>query len=169
MKKENIRILPFAYKHAHLFAKLRREIDAEADHVLAKKGERKENAIHVIARLLISQRRTFIFLAFDEKKVIGYVSIVFPKFKKLQGNAYLIIAIRKKYRGMGIGSLLMQKAEEYAKDKKVRRMELEVFGSNLNAIELYKKRGYLVEGVKKEAIVTQEGFDDVIIMAKKIQ
>lgn len=168
MKIKNINIVLFSYKHAHIFSKLRRDIDAEANHVLAKRDERKENAFHVIARMLISQRRTVTFLAFDGKSVVGYVSIIFPKFAKLQGNAYLTIGLREKYRGIGIGSLLMEKAESYAKEKKVRRMELEVFGGNTNAIALYKKRNYLVEGVKKEAVIMGNTFDDIIIMAKKL-
>lgn len=162
-------ITQFSYKHAHLFSKLRRDIDREADHVLAKKDERKENAVHIIAKLLISQRRTVTFLAFDKKLAVGYVSIVFPKFLKLKGNAYLTISIREKYRGIGIGSVLMEKAENYARERGVRRMELEVFGKNTQAIKLYKKRNYEIEGVKKEAVESPvDGFDDIIIMAKKL-
>lgn len=161
-------ITPFKYIHAHIFATLRRDIDRESNHLVAKKGERRENAAHVIAKLLISQRRTVTFLAFYEKEAIGYVSLVFPKFTKLQGNAYLTIALREKYRGQGIGSMLMEQAEIYAKTKAVRRIELEVFGKNTNAIALYEKRGYEVEGVKKEAIKDGDGFDDIIIMTKRL-
>lgn len=169
MNIQTVNIIPFTYRHSHLFAKLRREIDAEADYVLAKKGERKENAIHVIGKLLLSQRRTVTFLAFDGKECIGYVSLVFPKFAKLQGNSYLTIGLREKYQGKGIGSLLMEKAEGYAKSRNVRRVELEVFGSNTRAIRLYTKRNYLVEGIKKEAIVIEKHFDDIIIMVKHLQ
>jgi ribosomal protein S18 acetylase RimI-like enzyme len=93
---------------------------------------------------------------------------VFPKFTKLQGNAYLTIALREKCRGQGIGSMLMEQAEIYAKNKKIRRIELEVFGKNTNAIELYKNRNYEIEGVKKEAIKDSNGFDDIIIMTKRL-
>lgn len=163
-----ITIVPFRYRHAHLFSKLRIAIDRESNHLVAKQGERKENALHVIAKLLISQRRTFTFLAFDGKEAIGYVSLVFPKFAKLQRNAYLTIALRENYRGKGIGSLLMERAEIYAKTKEIRRIELEVFGKNTNAIALYKKREYEVEGVKKEAVKEIGGFDDIIIMTKRL-
>lgn len=145
------------------------DIDRESDHVLAKKDERKDSALHIIVKLLISQRRTVTFLAFDDKLAIGYVSLVFPKFIKLRGNAYLTIAIREKYRGKGIGSMLMEKAESYAKERGSRRMELEVFGKNTNAIELYKHRKYEIEGIKKDAVEAVDGFDDIVIMAKKLK
>lgn len=168
MTLPDIRIERFHFRHASIFSKLRIDIDNESDFLLAKKGERRENALHVIIRLLISQRRIVTFLAFHKSEAIGYISLVFPKFAKLQGNSYLTIGVRESYRGKGIGSMLMEKAENYAREKKCRRMELEVFGKNVGAIELYKHRGYVIEGVKKEAIQSPEGFDDIIIMAKKL-
>ena len=168
MSNQNIKIIPFTYKHAHIFSKLRRDIDNSSACVLANKGERKENALHVIAKLLISQRRTVTFLAFDGLLDMGYVSIVFPRYTKLKGNAYLTIGIREEYRGKRIGGMLMEKAEKYAKSRGVRRMELEVFGKNTHAIELYKKRGYEIEGIKKEAIQSGDGYDDLVIMAKRL-
>jgi ribosomal protein S18 acetylase RimI-like enzyme len=164
----HITISLFKYRDAHLFANLRRDIDRESDHLLAKHGERVENALHVIAKLLISQRRVVTHLAFDGKNAVGYVSLIFPKFYKLRGNAYLTIGIREKWRGKGIGNMLMETAEEYAKNKGSRRVELEVFGRNVNAIGLYTKRGYVIEGVKKEAVEDVSGYDDIIIMTKKI-
>jgi GNAT superfamily N-acetyltransferase len=169
MIPSGLRITPFSYRHANIFSKLRCDIDRESDHVLAKKDERREGALHVIARLLVSQRRTVTFLAFDDTLAVGHVSLVFPKFIKLRGNAYLTIAIREKYRGKGIGSMLMERAEEYARSHGSRRMELEVFGKNTGAINLYTKRGYVVEGVKKEAVEALDGFDDIVIMAKKLK
>lgn len=169
MTPPDLHITQFTYKHANIFSKLRIATDRESDHVLANKNERTENALHVIVRLLISQRRIVTFLAFDGKEAIGYVSLVFPKYTKLKGNAYLTIAIREKYRGKGVGTKLMDKAEQYAKEKGIRRIELEVFGKNKNAIAMYEKRGYLTEGAKKDAVDGAEGFDDIIFMAKKLK
>lgn len=168
MITNNICIKPFSVIHAHLFSKLRIEIEEESDTMLANRGERKEGALRLIIKLIVSLRRTITFLAFDGKKDIGYVSIVLPKFSKLKGNGYLTIALREKYRGKGIGNTLMEKAEAYARSNGIRRMELEVFGENRNAIELYKKRGYEIEGIKKEAIQHEDRYDDLVIMAKHI-
>ncbi len=169
MTPSDLRIAQFTYKDARVFSKLRIDTDRESDHVLAKRDERTENALHVIIRLLISQRRIITFLAFDKDEAIGYVSLVFPKYTKLRGNAYLTIAIREKYRGKGVGTQLMNKAEEYAKGKGGRRIELEVFGKNTVAVEMYKKRGYEVEGTKKDAVESHDGYDDIIFMAKKLK
>ena len=167
---QSVVIKPFRFIDAHAFAKLRREVEAESDQLVVKGGERKETAIHVIAKLLVSQRRTVTFIAYDRGAMIGYVNMVFPRYRRLQGNAYIaIIALKKKYRGQGIGSQLMDVAEAYAKERGVRRVELEVFGENTHAREMYERRGYTTEGVKKEAVVTTTGFDDIIIMAKRLK
>ena len=73
--------------------------------------------MRVLVKLLISQRRTVTFLAFDGKKDIGYISVVFPKFSKLKGNGYLTIALREKYRGQGIGNMLMEISEKDSKER----------------------------------------------------
>ena len=72
MSLEGIKIIPFAYRHAHIFSQLRNDIDKEAEHVLAKKGERKESMIRLIAKLLVSQRRTITFLAFGFRAITNY-------------------------------------------------------------------------------------------------
>jgi ribosomal protein S18 acetylase RimI-like enzyme len=86
----------------------------------------------------------------------------------MKGNTYLTISVREAYRGKGVGTALMETAENYAKSKKIRRIELEVFGKNKNAIALYEKRGYVIEGIKKEAVYNLNAFDDIIIMTKRI-
>ncbi len=168
MKPLKLTIKKFSYRYAQIFSKLRRDIDNESEYVLGNKGERKENALHVIVRLLISQRRMVTFLAFDDDFVIGYVSLVFPRFSKMKGNTYLTISVREAYRGKGVGSALMETAEKYAQAQGMRRIELEVFGKNKNAIALYAKRGYVVEGTKKDAVYNLGAFDDIIIMTKRI-
>lgn len=151
-----------------MFAKLRKDIEKESQHLIAKKGERKQNILYSLATILINRKRTHTFIAWDKDKSVGYLSLVFAKFRKYRGNAYLVVALRTAYRGQGIGSRLMETAEAFAKKHGKRRIELEVFAKNKNAIELYEKLGYIVEGIKKNAVEDEDGYDDIIIMTKAI-
>ena len=151
-----------------MFAKLRSDIDQESQHLIAKKGERKQNILYSLATIFINRKRNHTFIAWDKNKPIGYLSLVFAKFKKYKRNSYLVIALRTEYRGQGIGNRLMETAETFAKKHGKSRVELEVFAKNKNAIELYERRGYVVEGIKKNAVEDEVGFDDVIIMTKQI-
>lgn len=167
-KQNTIDIRLLALHEVPMFSKLRNDIDKESQYLIAKKGERKGSSLYSILTILINRKRTNTFIAFDDTKAIGYLSLVFAKFKKYRGNAYLVIALKSTHRGRGIGNQLMDVAEKFAKSHGKRRIELEVFAKNTNAIELYKKRGYLTEGVKKNAVQDEDGFDDVLIMTKDL-
>ena len=70
------------------------------------------------------------------------------------------------YRGRGIGHALMTFALTEARHAGIWRIELEVFANNLPAIELYEKMGFVREGLKQQAVVLDEGFDDIVCMAR---
>jgi len=98
-------------------------------------------------------------------KHLGYVSLVFARFKKLRGNAYLTISVIGDYRGQGLGTKLMTAAENLARARGLRRIELEVFSQN-PAVNLYRRLGYEEEGSKRRAVENGDGFDDIILIAK---
>ena len=52
------------------------------------------------------------------------------------------LAVDPAYRGMGIGTALLQKAEEWAAAMDKRMMSLGVVGENAGAIRLYERLGY---------------------------
>ena len=107
------------------------------------------------------------FIALRDKEVLGYISIVFGKYKKFQGNAYLVsAAVKKEERGQGIGTKLFRAVEGHARENGTRRIEFDVFSSNKRALELYKRLGYEVEGVKRRAVENKQGSDDLVFMAK---
>jgi putative acetyltransferase len=45
-------------------------------------------------------------------------------------------------------------------------LEIEVFSDNEIAIHLYKKHGYLIEGVKKKARFIDGVYQDIVIMGQ---
>lgn len=52
------------------------------------------------------------------------------------------LAVDPAYRGRGVGTALLQKAEERAKSMGKRTMSLGVIGENAGAIRLYERQGY---------------------------
>ncbi len=92
-----------------------------------------------------------IFLAIDEKKVIGIVvALILERTEEddlqTKDQRYGEIEklfILKEYRGKGIGSKLFELAENYLKnEEKCDFIEIVVFGDNYEVYELYKKKGY---------------------------
>lgn len=70
------------------------------------------------------------------------------------------------YRGMGIGTKLMEYALRWARaEKGVEKLALGVFSNNQRAFRLYEKFGFKVEGVKKKHYYIAGKPEDEIDMA----
>jgi ribosomal-protein-alanine N-acetyltransferase len=59
------------------------------------------------------------------------------------------IAVHPEYRGIGVGSLLLEALIEICKIEFIKSMTLEVRASNARAQNLYKKYGFLQNGIRK--------------------
>jgi ribosomal protein S18 acetylase RimI-like enzyme len=68
------------------------------------------------------------------------------------------------FRGRGIGKRLIAQALDAARAFGLQRVELTVRENNVNAIALYKKVGFEVEGVQREAILVDGTYENLILM-----
>ncbi len=149
------------------FLVLRQKVESETDNLALSGSERKNERLwFAIGRLFANRKWLINLIAKDGDEFVGYISIFFAKSRKMRGNAYLVLGVRENYRGKGIGTKLMQETEKLARARGVRRLELEVFGKNTGAYKLFKNLGYEEEGRKRRAAQTEDGFDDLILMAK---
>lgn len=162
----DIAIRPLKWQDVGPLIQLKRAIDREAAYLAAEGGERKDSLLFVLLRMIANRKRMHTFVASNEEELIGYITVIRARFKKLKGNAYLTISVRETHRGQGIGTKLMEAAEQFVRDRNGRRMELEVFAKNQKAIKLYERLGYEHEGRRRNAVEDVNGFDDVIFMAK---
>jgi len=76
------------------------------------------------------------------------------------------IAVKKEYQSMGIGGRLMERMFASAKARGAKYMYLEVRKSNSIAYDMYKKKGFMVEGVRKNYY--PDNSEDAIVMLKII-
>ena len=70
------------------------------------------------------------------------------------------IIVDKKYRENGIGTKLLNELEKH----NIENITLEVKESNLNAIEFYKKNGFMIATIRKNYYGNEEGY----LMLKKV-
>ncbi len=102
-------------------------------------------------RLLNEYPDTVIFIAEDENNTaLGFIHIqpgndIYNKEK--HGHISDVI-VAPGADGRGIGRLLMNKAEEWARSKEFRWLTLTVFAQNTRARELYKNIGYGEDMIK---------------------
>jgi RimJ/RimL family protein N-acetyltransferase len=109
-------------------------------------------------------REDLTLVAEYKNEVIGVLFLTRGRYIKNKHTAYLSIAIIDRFRKMGVGTSLIQTAIEWAKDKKIEKICLEVFSSNCAAINLYIKLGFIIEGRwKKQFKINNEYVDDILM------
>ncbi|TCI30681.1 GNAT family N-acetyltransferase [Exiguobacterium sp. SL-10] len=85
-----------------------------------------------------------VFLAFDETSCIGQIRVV----KDWNRFAYIEnISVRNSYRHSGIGHLLMDVTETWAKEQLLLRLSLEAQNDNVIACRFYAKERFVLGGV----------------------
>jgi ribosomal protein S18 acetylase RimI-like enzyme len=107
------------------------------------------------------------FVALCGPKVIGWCDIVrlYP-YPGYEHNGRLGMGVLAPWRGQGVGRRLLDRALSAAFGAGFRRVELEVYASNIAAVSLYQSRGFGVEGVKRAMRVLDGRVDDVVLMAR---
>lgn len=92
--------------------------------------------------------------------LVGYCGMHTP-----MGECYLDnIAVFPEYRGLGIGSLLLEELENRARRLGGSFLTLEVRPSNTGAVRLYLSRGYVREGIRKRFYRDPE--EDALLLTK---
>lgn len=154
------------WKDAVDLLKLHRAIARDSNNLAVSKTDSAPSTILTFAKAFLHRNRMHTFIAKDGSRIIGYITVVTGKFKKVAGNAYIVMGVDEAYRGKGIGSELLKKVEHFAREHHMHRIELEVFESNIGAIRLYERTGFHHEGRRKEAVRTAAGYEDILWMGK---
>jgi ribosomal protein S18 acetylase RimI-like enzyme len=105
------------------------------------------------------------FVALKDDDVIGWCDIDPGKREGFPHCGVLGMGVHKDYRRKGIGTRLLERTVEKAKVRGIERVELEVYASNIPAINLYEKSGFIREGVKRKARKLDGEYDDIVVMA----
>lgn len=110
----------------------------------------------------INENKMAIYLvALKDEQVLGYAGM----WHVINEGHITNVAVSPEYRRQGIGESLINKLIEIAKEKEMIGITLEVRTSNEIAKNLYKKHGFLLEGIRKEYYENKE---DAFIMWKNL-
>lgn len=111
--------------------------------------ENEKKAAEIAEKQVSLGRKEEAGFVFEEnKKIIGYSYLRFFSEKpQKKYTASLGIVVTDRHRGKGIGIKLMQRMIAYAKEKGFKKIWLATYTDNKNAIGMYKKLGFEVEGI----------------------
>ena len=107
-----------------------------------------------------------ILVATEGSEIIGFLSVERGVPRRIRHTGYVVVGIRERYRGMGIGSKLFSELDKWARENNLTRLELTVVSSNIVAKHLYEKNGFEIEGTRKNAMIIDGKYIDEFSMAK---
>ena len=105
------------------------------------------------------------FVALQEQSVVGWCDALPVAGETRSHIAILGIALLPHARHKGLGAQLMQAVVQKAWQKGITRIELSVRVDNLNALALYKRQGFAVEGTLRNGGRINNEYHDVYAMA----
>lgn len=94
--------------------------------------------------------------------VIGYLVVWFAADEGELAD----LAVAREYRGRGLGSRLLDRAVEVARENGVRSLFLEVRESNRAAAALYQSRGFRMVTIREDYY--REPTEDALVMLKSL-
>jgi RimJ/RimL family protein N-acetyltransferase len=106
-----------------------------------------------------------VFVAEDEGRVVGRLSVARDQHPASSHVADLGLMVAASHRRRGIGRALLEAAVGWAREADVRKLELHVFPHNEPAIRLYEEFGFEREGYRRAHYRRGRGYVDAILMA----
>ena len=104
-----------------------------------------------------------LLLVLDGSEVIGMLGMERSGHYQESHRIHIGISIQKEYRVKGLGTQLLNKANEWAANNSIHSIELEVIASN-PAVKLYKSLGYNVVGRISNGYKVNNEYYDVLHM-----
>lgn len=89
-------------------------------------------------------------LARLDERVVGHLRLFTIPFARRKGIGELLIYVHQDFQNLGLGTLMIRKAIELAKERGFHRIGLTVVADNKWAIKVYEKVGFKKEGIARE-------------------
>ncbi|MEK4759643.1 GNAT family N-acetyltransferase [Viridibacillus sp. FSL E2-0187] len=132
---------------------------------------KRESPVEAVIKNLSSEG-TFTFGAFNDKELIGVVTLVQESTSKLHHRANIFaMYVSSKFRGLGVGKALLSAAIDHAKTiESIEKINLEVITTNDTARNLYINMGFKTYGLEERALKIKNGYYDseyMVLFLKK--
>jgi ribosomal protein S18 acetylase RimI-like enzyme len=105
------------------------------------------------------------WVAVSAGQVVGWCDVV-PKPRPIYAHVGVLgIGLLPEFRGQGLGGRLIRQTLAAARAFGLTRVELSVRESNEGAIALYKRIGFEIEGLQRNATRVEGVYENVVLMA----
>jgi RimJ/RimL family protein N-acetyltransferase len=149
---------------AAAFLELCRLLDQQTKFMLFEPNERQTSVEDQLQRIraIRGSHQENVWIADVEGKLVGFLGATIGGVKRSQHSVSLAMGVLSDHWGRSILAAL----EVWARSRALRRLELTVMTHNFRALRLYLQRGFLVEGLRRDALRIDGRFVDEYWMAK---
>jgi ribosomal protein S18 acetylase RimI-like enzyme len=122
-----------------------------------------------VRQLLHEISPTGLFMVIEQVQVLGFIHAIAAPIEDLRHvMAHLTVAIHPEFQGRGVGKVLFQAFLDQVQNHypQIYRVELRARSSNAAALSLFRRLGFVEEGLFKSRIRRRDGqYEDGIPMA----
>jgi RimJ/RimL family protein N-acetyltransferase len=167
-KKEDIVIRRANLEDALAVLHIQKEVISEGNYLITLSEEFNktlEQQREWIGKILQNDKETML-VAEISNEIVGWIVLMSPNRIRLSHTGSIGMMIKKDYRSIGIGKLLMKGMLDWAgQNPFIEKVSLGVFSTNERAIALYKGMGFVEEGrkIKEFKMDTNEYVDDILM------
>jgi ribosomal protein S18 acetylase RimI-like enzyme len=152
-----------------------RESDAESFHVCLGTVAREGLYLALLDAPPLERTREFIasnvkngvpqMVAVVGQEVVGWCDIQAPWHDTLKHSGSVGMGLLPAYRRRGLGTQLLTRCMDAAKAAGMTRIELEAREDNRHALALYRKLGFVQEGIKARGMRIHGQYVNTVMMA----
>ncbi|MFT9495247.1 GNAT family N-acetyltransferase [Anaerosolibacter sp.] len=150
-------------------AELRVKIDGETENLDREPAEgllTPEDFEKLIYEDSIAEKTIFL-VAEVEGKIVGFTRCEGSKLSRFKHKAEFGICILKEYWGHGIGKVLLENILIWADTMGIEKIALTVIQTNSKAIQLYKRYGFVEEGLLMKDRFHKDGnYYNTVVMGR---
>ncbi len=117
-------------------------------------------------RSFLENDNSLLLIAKKGNEILGNIDITGSQKEAIKHTAVIGMGMLKECRNRGLGTALLRKGIEWAKQNPVLEiLWLQVYAENTAGVTLYKNAGFEINGIQKKFFKTKENiyFDNVIM------
>lgn len=146
-------------------------LDQETKYMLYEPGERSvtEEGQGKFLKAAGETGNPLILVYEEGGEIVGYCGVRRENLRKNRHCSSLVIGVLEAFRGKGIGKQLLDATIRNAATAGIKRIELTVVSENTDAIRLYEKTGFRVEGERENSLLIDGEYYSELYMALLIE
>ena len=148
---------------------VRLQIDGETENLDREKGEAylDESDFKKLIKDDTERIHNLFLIAEVDGRIVGFSRCEGNKLKRTAHQVEFGVCVLKEFWGYGIGTNLLKESIHWVDQSGIKKMTLKVLETNVQAIELYKKYGFEVEGIlKRDKLLSDGNYYNTVIMGR---